>query len=81
MGKKSAPHMRVMKTSAIGRTRRKGRRTLLTLELSPEAGDKLQRLRLSSLDQRGEMPDVSEVIERLIENAARNTPETPYPKT
>jgi hypothetical protein len=38
-----------------------------------------RKLRLKSLDQRGEMPNVSELIERLIKKALKNEPELPYP--
>jgi hypothetical protein len=81
MRKKSTSNTRVTRSSPIDATPGKARGTRLTLELSPEAGEKLQRLLLNSLNQRGEMPDVAEVIERLIENASRNVPETPYPES
>jgi hypothetical protein len=81
MRNKSASNTRVNKSSVIDTSSGKAQRTQLRLELSPEAREKLQRLQLNSLDQRGAMPDVSEVIERLIENALKNAPEIPYPKT
>jgi hypothetical protein len=59
-----------------GRTKLTG----LTLYLSAEAREKLQKLRFKSLDGRGQMPNASEVIERLINEAVKNEPEMPYPK-
>lgn len=52
----------------------------LTVQLSAEAEEKLQMLRLRSLDGCGQMPNVSEVIERLIDDALKNEPQLPYPK-
>ena len=49
------------------------------LQLSAQAEENLEKLRLKSLDQRGEMPNVSELIERLINQALKNEPELPYP--
>jgi hypothetical protein len=51
----------------------------LKLRLSAQAEEDLEKLRLKSLDQRGEMPNVSELIERLIKKALKNEPELPYP--
>jgi len=49
------------------------------LQLSAQAEENLEKLRLKSLNQRGEMPNVSELIERLINKALKNERELPYP--
>lgn len=71
--------MRVSREYSERPTSGKAKLTRLTLQLSAEAKEKLQKLRLRSLDGSGQMPDVSEVIERLIHGA--HQPEMPYPKS
>jgi hypothetical protein len=81
MRKKSANQMRATKSYSENAISAKSKFTGITLQLSSEAKEKLQKLRLKSLDGRGQMPNVSEVVERLINNALKNEPEMPYPKT
>jgi hypothetical protein len=51
-----------------------------TLQLSAQAHAKLEKLCLRSLDGHGRMPDMSQVVERLIDNALKHEPEMPYPR-
>jgi hypothetical protein len=50
----------------------------LTIQLSRAAKNKLEELRLRSLDKRGRKPSASEVIEALV-NAALADEKVPYP--
>jgi len=49
------------------------------IELSPTAKANLEKLQSHSLDKRGRQPAASEIIERLINAAAVNVPDAPYP--
>jgi hypothetical protein len=51
----------------------------MLIELSPKAIANLEKLQLNSLDKQGRQPAASEVIERLINAAAVNRPDAPYP--
>jgi hypothetical protein len=51
----------------------------MLIELSPTAIANLEKLQLVSLDKQGRQPAASEVIERLINAAAVNGPDAPYP--
>ena len=51
----------------------------LVLRLSRRAKDNLQILQLKFLDRRGRQPNASEIIEKLINDAARSEPDVPYP--
>jgi hypothetical protein len=51
----------------------------LVLRLSRRAKDNLQILQLKFLDRKGRQPNASEVIERLINEAAGSEPDVPYP--
>lgn len=73
--------MRVSREYSERPTSGKAKLTRLTLQLSAEAKEKLQKLRLRSLNGSGQMPDVSEVIERLIHGALKYQSEMPYPKS
>ncbi len=80
MGHKSAGKMRANRSPSERAMLGKAKITGVTLHLSAEAKEKLQKLRFRSLDARGQMPDVSEVIERLIHGALKNESKMPYPK-
>jgi hypothetical protein len=49
------------------------------IELSPTAKANLEKLQSHSLDKRGREPAASQIIERLINAAAVNVPDAPYP--
>ena len=55
------------------------RRTKIILRLSPEAKENLEKLRLKSLDRQGRKPAAWQIIEGLINAAAKSEPEAPYP--
>jgi hypothetical protein len=55
------------------------RRIRISLYLSSTAKENLQKLRLKSLDKRGRKPAESQIIEYLINTAAKNVPEVFYP--
>jgi hypothetical protein len=52
---------------------------MVLIELSPTAKTNLEKLQSHSLDKRGRQPAASEIIERLINAAAVNVPDEPYP--
>ena len=49
------------------------------IELSPTAKANLEKLQSHSLDKHGRQPAASQIIERLINAAAVNVPDAPYP--
>lgn len=49
------------------------------VELSTEAKANLEKLQLRSLDKQGRQPGPAQIIERLINAAARSEPEAFYP--
>jgi len=51
----------------------------VVLRLRPRTKQNLQLLQLKFLDRKGREPDPSEVIEKLINDAAGNELEVPYP--
>jgi hypothetical protein len=51
----------------------------LLIELTPRAIANLEMLQLHSLDKRGRQPAPSEIIEKLINAAAVNGSDAPYP--
>jgi hypothetical protein len=55
------------------------RRTKIILRLSQEAKENLEKLRLKSLDRQGRKPAAAQIIEGLINAAAKSEPEAPYP--
>jgi hypothetical protein len=55
------------------------RRKKITLYLSQKAKENLEKLRLKSLDKRGRKPAESQIIENLINSAAKSDPDVPYP--
>jgi hypothetical protein len=55
------------------------RRTKIVLRLSQETKANLEKLRLKSLDRQGRKPAASQIIEGLINAAAKSEPEAPYP--
>jgi hypothetical protein len=79
MSSKLERNSRVAKSNSAKPMSRSSKLQGLTLKLSAEAKEKLQKLRLKSLDGRGQMPNVSEVIERLINDALKDEPQLPYP--
>jgi hypothetical protein len=54
------------------------RRVKVTIRLSREAKNRLEELRLRSLDKRGRTPSTSEIIEALVSAALANE-KVPYP--
>jgi hypothetical protein len=52
----------------------------MLIELSPKALANLEQLQLHSLDKQGRQPAPSEIIEKLINAAAVNGPDAPYPR-
>jgi len=65
------------KRKVAGRGRR---RVKMSLYLSPTAKENLEKLRLKSLDKRGRKPGESQIIEDLINTAAKDVPQVFYPR-
>lgn len=66
-----------LKRKVAGRGRR---RVKMSLYLSPTAKENLEKLRLKSLDKRGRKPAESQIIEDLINTAAKDVPQVFYPR-
>jgi hypothetical protein len=66
-----------LKRKLAGRGRR---RVKMSLYLSPTAKENLEKLRLKSLDKRGRKPAESQIIEDLINTAAKDVPQIFYPR-
>jgi len=60
--------------------KRARRRVKMSLYLSPTAKENLEKLRLKSLDKRGRKPAESQIIEDLINTAAKDVPQVFYPR-
>jgi hypothetical protein len=55
------------------------KRSKIVVGLSQEAKANLEKLRLKSLDRQGRKPAAWQIIEELINAAAKSEPEAPYP--
>jgi hypothetical protein len=61
------------------RTQPSDEREAVVLRLRPRTKQNLQLLQLKFLDRKGREPDPSEVIEKLINDAAARNFDVPYP--
>jgi len=58
---------------------RLGRRIKMTVYLSHEANQNLERLKFKKLDKNGKKPTGSRIIEGLLKTALKNEKIPPYP--
>jgi hypothetical protein len=75
---KASAMVKMKKTSAEIAAPNRAAEPLL-IELSPAANTNLKTLQLLSLDRQGRQPSPSQIIEKLINAAAVNGPDAPYP--
>ncbi|MGZ8467481.1 MAG: hypothetical protein ACXWXT_18205 [Candidatus Binatia bacterium] len=75
---KASAVVKMKKTSAENAGQNRAAEPLL-IELSPAANTNLKTLQLLSLDRQGRQPSPSQIIEKLINAAAVNGPDAPYP--